>query len=90
MSVFKDSVYKSVGEYPPTYEDKKKYLEKKTSLVFRRRYRLEVILISYQGEKKSIKVVEEGAHALRQFIRSLQNRQHIKLNKMWSQTRVKN
>jgi predicted transcriptional regulator len=34
---------------------------------------LEVILISYQGEKKSIKGVGEEAHALRQFIGSLQN-----------------
>ncbi|MGH9979420.1 MAG: hypothetical protein ACRD8Z_26825 [Nitrososphaeraceae archaeon] len=34
---------------------------------------LEVILISYQRGKKSIKGVGEEAHALRQFIRSLQN-----------------
>ena len=34
MSVFKDSVYKSVGEYPPTYEDKKKYLEKRPRYIF--------------------------------------------------------
>jgi predicted transcriptional regulator len=34
---------------------------------------LEVILISYQGEKKSIKGVGEEAHTLRQFIRSSQN-----------------
>jgi hypothetical protein len=33
---------------------------------------LEVILISYQGEKKSIKGTGEEAQALRQFIRSLQ------------------
>ena len=33
---------------------------------------LEVILISYQGEKKSIKGIGEEAQALRQFIRSLQ------------------
>ena len=187
MSVFKDSVYKSVGEYPPTYEDKIKYLEKRPRYIFeediikelRRSFvriyplmsyefekiderlsneltsfkehlkymhkkwkeqevckheynvpvmtihcycgkqcnkchyiarvkdsvctilsefekllddgyeiekirpsefntapkinSLEVILISYQGEKKSIKGVGEEAHALRQFIRSLQN-----------------
>jgi hypothetical protein len=34
---------------------------------------LEVIFISYQGEKKSIKGVGEEAYTLRQFIRSLQN-----------------
>jgi hypothetical protein len=34
--------------------------------------RLEVILMSYQGEKKSIRGIGEEAQALRQFIRSLQ------------------
>jgi hypothetical protein len=34
---------------------------------------LEVILISYQGEKKSIKGIGEEAQALRKFVRSLQN-----------------
>ena len=33
---------------------------------------LEVILISYQGEEKSIKGIGEEAQALKQFIRSLQ------------------
>ena len=33
---------------------------------------LEVILISYQGEKKSIKGIGEEAYALRQFTRTMQ------------------
>jgi predicted transcriptional regulator len=34
ISVFKDSVYKTVGKYPLAYEDKIKYLEKRPRYVF--------------------------------------------------------
>ena len=34
MSVFKDSVYKSVGKYPLTHEDRIKYLEKRSRYAF--------------------------------------------------------
>jgi predicted transcriptional regulator len=69
MSVFKDSVYKSVGEYPLAYEDKIKYLEKRPRYIFekdiikelRRSFVHIYPLMSYEFEKIDKRLSDELA-----------------------------
>ena len=84
MSVFKDSVYKSVGKYPLTYEDKIKYLEKKPRYIFekdiikelRRSFVHIYPLMSYEFEK----IDERLSNELASF------KEHLKyMHKKWKE-----
>ncbi|MGH9975961.1 MAG: hypothetical protein ACRD8Z_09025, partial [Nitrososphaeraceae archaeon] len=87
MSVFKDSVYKSVGKYPLTYEDEIKYLQKKPRYIFesdiikelRRSFVHIYPLMSYELEK----IDERLSNELASF------KEHLKyMHKKWEEQEV--
>jgi|GEM_PF-6879543 predicted transcriptional regulator len=87
MSVFRDSVYKSVGEYPLTYEDKIKYLEK------RPRYILEKDTIN-ELRRSFVHIYPLMAYELEKIDERLSNelssfKEHLKyMHKKWKEQEV--
>ncbi len=87
MSVFKDSVYKSVGDYPLTYEDKIKYLEK------RPRYILEKDTIN-ELRRSFVHIYPLMAYELEKIDKRLSNelssfKEHLKyMHKKWKEQEV--